>query len=49
MLHQTEIEEEHITPSGAMPKMPETGKVAMPDPGFDRNPAQAMEDWLKSA
>lgn len=48
MLHRTEIEEEHITPSGAPPKMPETGRAPMPDVGFDHNPAQAMEDWLKT-
>ncbi len=48
MLHRTEIEEEKIKPSGAMPKMPETGRAAMPDPGFAQNPAKAMEDWLRT-
>lgn len=47
-LHQTEIEDENITPSGAMPKMPETGKVPMPDPGFETNPVKQMENWLKT-
>lgn len=48
MLHQVEIEEEHITPSGSPPKMPGTGKVPMPDLGFAQNPVKLMEDWLKT-
>ena len=48
LLHQMEIEEEGIAPSGELPRMPETGAVAMPDQGFDRNPVRMMENWLRT-